>query len=205
MKTSKNGIDLIKKYEGLRLKAYRCPSGVLTIGYGHTKGVKQGMVITKLKAEQYLLDDLINFEKAVSNYVKVTINQNQFDALVSFSFNVGINAFKNSTLLRRLNKGNFTEASQEFLRWNKSNGKVLEGLSKRRKEERALFIKTNYLCNKNYKGSSISDGLRQIGEEYSFIYRKKLYIKNNGKGIYKGTTKQNEWLLQLLKSGKLEG
>lgn len=205
MKTSKNGIDLIKKYEGLRLKAYRCPSGVLTIGYGHTKGVKQGMVITKSKAEQYLLDDLINFEKAVSNYVKVAINQNQFDALVSFSFNVGINAFKNSTLLRRLNKGNFTEASQEFLRWNKSNGKVLEGLSKRRKEERALFIKTNYLCNKNYKGSSISDGLRQIGEEYSFIYRKKLYIKNNGKGIYKGTTKQNEWLLQLLKSGKLEG
>lgn len=92
MKTSNVGIELIKKYEGCVLKAYKCPSGVWTIGYGHTNGVKSGMQITKTQALDYLKQDLSTFEKVVTDYVKVPLNQNQFDALVSFSFNCSTGA-----------------------------------------------------------------------------------------------------------------
>lgn len=202
MKTSTVGINLIKKYEGCRLKAYKCPSGVWTIGYGHTKDVKKGMKITKAKAEAYLKQDLVTFENAVDKYVKVPINQNQFDALVSFSFNCGAAALKISTLLKKLNKKDYSGSANEFLKWNKSNGKVLKGLTKRRKEERTLFLKPVYLSNKAYKGDSIVVALNQIKADSSFAYRKKLANVNEIKD-YEGTTKQNTKLLNLLKKGKL--
>ena len=202
MKTSKNGIELIKKYEGCVLTSYKCPSNVWTIGYGHTKNVKGGMKITKKQAEAYLKSDLTIYEDAVNKYVKVPINQNQFDALVSFSFNCGIGALKTSTLLRKLNKRDYSGAANEFLRWNKANGKVLNGLVKRRKEERGLFMKDDYLSNRSYKGHSIVEALNQINVDSSYTYRKKL-AKANGIDNYTGTTTQNIRLLNLLKNGKL--
>lgn len=202
MKTSKNGIELIKKYEGCRLTAYKCPANVWTIGYGHTKGVKSGMKITKAQAEAYLKQDLVTYENAVSKYVKVPISQNQFDALVSFSFNCGTGALRTSTLLSKLNKRDYNGAANEFLRWNKANGKVLNGLVRRRTEERALFLKTNYLSNKTYKGYSIVEALKQIKVDSSFTYRSKLASANGIKN-YKGTATQNTTLLNLLKQGKL--
>ena len=141
MKTSQTGINLIKKYEGCRLKAYKCPAGLWTIGYGHTKGVKKGQKITQKQAERYLKEDLQVYEKSVEKAVKVTLNQNQFDALISFVYNCGAAAFRNSTLLKKLNAGDYKGASAEFPRWNKSGGRVLNGLKYRRKAERALFDK----------------------------------------------------------------
>ena len=202
MKTSDVGIELIKKYEGCVLKAYKCPSGVWTIGYGHTAGVKSGMKITKAQALNYLKQDLSVFEKAVTNYVKVPLNQNQFDALVSFSFNCGTGALKTSTLLKKLNSSDYSGAANEFLKWNKSNGKVLNGLVRRRQEEKELFLKTNYLSNKSYKGVSLVDALKQIKVDASFSNRKRL-AKNNGISNYSGTYSQNLKLLNLLKQGKL--
>lgn len=202
MKTSKNGINLIKKYEGCRLTAYKCPANVWTIGYGHTKGVKSGMKITQAQAEAYLKSDLATYEDAVNEYVKVPINQNQFDALVSFSFNCGTDALKTSTLLNRLNKRDYSGAANEFLRWNKANGKVLNGLVKRRTEERSSFLKNDYLSNTTYKGYSIVEALNQINVDGSYIYRKKIAIAN-GINNYTGTSEQNIRLLNLLKNGKL--
>ena len=202
MKTSDVGIELIKKYEGCVLKAYKCPSGVWTIGYGHTTGVKSGMKITKTQAVNYLKQDLSIYEKAVTDYVKVPLNQNQFDALVSFSFNCGVGALKTSTLLQKLNSSDYNGAANEFPRWNKSNGKVLNGLVRRRQEEKELFLKTNYLSNKTYKGISLVDALKQIKVDASFSNRKRL-AKNNGISNYSGTYSQNLKLLNLLKQGKL--
>jgi len=202
MKTSTNGINLIKKHEGCYLKSYKCPADVWTIGYGHTKNVKSGMKITQAQAERYLKDDLTTYENAVKKYVKVSINQNQFDALVSFTFNCGTGALKNSTLLKKLNKKDYNGAANEFLKWNKSNGKILSGLTKRRKAERSLFLKPIYLSNKTYKGDSIVIALKQIKVDSSFTYRKKLANKNGIKN-YEGTASQNTKLLNLLKKGKL--
>lgn len=203
MKTSATGIELIKKYEGCVLTTYKCPSGVLTIGYGHTKNVKQGMTITKAQAEEYLKSDLVVYETAVNNYVKVPISQNQFDALVSFSFNCGTGALKTSTLLEKLNAKDYNGAAKEFLRWNKSRGKVLNGLVKRRTEEMTLFLKNdNYLSNTTYKGTSLVDALKEIGVDSSFGNRKRLAQKNGIK-VYSGTTEQNLKLVTLLKRGKL--
>lgn len=142
MKISKNGINLIKEFESLKLKAYPDPGTggkPWTIGYGHTKGVKLGDVISKQQAEQYLRDDLNEFESGVSRLVTVQINQNQFDALVSFAFNVGLGALEKSTLLRLLNAGDYAGAAEQFPRWNKAAGKVLNGLIRRRAAEQALF------------------------------------------------------------------
>ena len=202
MKTSNVGIELIKKYEGCVLKAYKCPSGVWTIGYGHTNGVKSGMQITKAQALDYLKQDLSIYEKAVTKYVKVPLNQNQFDALVSFSFNCGAGALKTSTLLQKLNSSNYNGAANEFLKWNKSNGKVLNGLVRRREEEKELFLKTNYLSNKSYKSVSLVDASKQIKVDASFSNRKRL-AKNNEISNYSGTYSQNLKLLNLLKQGKL--
>lgn len=140
MKTSTKGINLIKKFEGCVLKAYKCPADVLTIGYGHTSGVMEGQKITKTQATEYLKSDLEKFEYYVDKYVTVPINQNQFDALVSFTYNLGWGSLKNSTLLRLLNKKDYTGASKEFEKWNKAGGTVLNGLTKRRKAEKKLFL-----------------------------------------------------------------
>ena len=141
MKTSKKGIELIKKYEGLKLKAYKCPAGVWTIGYGHTKNVKQGDTITEKQAEILLIYDLNDFENCIKKNVRIPLSQNQFDALVSLCFNIGCGNFLKSTLLKKLNEGKIAEAAKEFLKWNKADGKELAGLTKRRQEEMELFLK----------------------------------------------------------------
>lgn len=140
MKTSPKGIALIKEFEGLRLKAYKCPGGVWTIGYGHTAGVKPGMVISEAQAEEYLKADLIAFERYL-NGLGLALNQNQFDALISFIYNVGTGNFSNSTLLRKV-RANPQDNSimDEFLRWEYSKGRVLPGLQRRRLAEMKLYF-----------------------------------------------------------------
>ena len=140
MKTSDKGIGLIKRFEGLRLKAYLCPAGKPTIGYGHTKGVKLGDVITEEEAEQLLLEDLIVVENEINKH-NLDINQNQFDALVSFVYNVGVGNFRTSTLLKKIKANpNDKTIANEFKRWVYSNGKRLPGLVKRREEEAKLYF-----------------------------------------------------------------
>lgn len=144
MKMSSKGLDLVKSFEGLYTKAYLCPAGVWTIGYGHTgtvdgKRICAGMKITPAKATKLLASDMWVFEKGVASAVAVKLNQNQFDALVSFSFNVGLGALRSSTLLKLLNQGNYSGAAKEFKKWNKGGGKVLAGLTRRREAEAALF------------------------------------------------------------------
>lgn len=140
-KINQAGLDLIKQFEGLRLEAYVCPAGVLTIGYGTTSGVKKGDRITAEQAEALLRKDVEKFEKAVNAAVTVPLNGNQFSALVSFTYNLGAGALQKSTLLKLLNQGNYDAAAQEFLKWNKAGGKVLTGLVRRREAERTLFLK----------------------------------------------------------------
>lgn len=138
--TSPIGIRLIQTFEGLRLQAYKDSVGVWTIGYGHTENVHDGMSISKQEATTILMSDLAKFERCVNMAVKVDIDQNEFDALVSFAFNLGCNALLQSTLLRKLNSKDYNGAANEFLRWNKAGGKELKGLTRRREAERALFI-----------------------------------------------------------------
>jgi lysozyme len=134
-------IDSIKKWEGLRLEAYMpTPNDVPTIGYGHTKTARMGMVINEAKAERLLRSDLEWSREAVNGYVDVPLSQEQYDALVSFVFNVGGSAFRRSTLLRKLNAYDYVGAADEFPRWNKQKGKVLRGLTNRRMYERAKFL-----------------------------------------------------------------
>lgn len=148
MKTSDNGIALLKAHEGLRLEAYPDAGygwSRATIGYGHTSqagppAVTKGMKITAVGAEEILRSDLVAFENAVRSAVHVPLNQNQFDALVSFTFNLGPGNLKTSTLLKKLNAGDYAGAADQFPRWNKSNGKVLAGLTKRRAAERQMFL-----------------------------------------------------------------
>lgn len=141
MNISQKGIDLIKNFEGCRLTAYKCPAGVLTIGYGHTGAdVKEGQTITQEQAEKLLRSDLVVHCNNVSGLVKVPLNQNQFDALVSFEYNIGYGNFKSSTLLRLLNQGDYNGAAEQFQRWRYANGKVLSGLITRRQKEKDLFF-----------------------------------------------------------------
>ncbi|EPY02700.1 lysozyme [Magnetospirillum fulvum] len=142
------GKDIIRQCEGLRLKAYLCPAGKLTIGYGHTgPDVKTGMTITEEDANTLLSRDLVAAEKAIVGAVSVTITDNQFSALVSFVFNLGAGNFYGSTLLKKLNANDIFGAADEFLRWNKVNGQVLAGLTRRREAERTLFLSnTNRLA-----------------------------------------------------------
>jgi len=141
-KMNQAGLDLLKHFEGLRLDAYVCAAGVVTIGYGSTGShVRMGDHITEVQAEQLLVQDLGRFEKGVTDMVKVPLNSNQFSALVSFAFNLGNGALQNSTLLKKLNQKDYNGAADEFLRWNKAGGRALEGLTRRRKAERELFLK----------------------------------------------------------------
>lgn len=131
---------LIKEFEGLRLKAYRCPAGVLTIGYGHTSGVKEGMFITEAEAEQILNTDVESAAVQVKSAVKVELNANQLDALIDFVFNLGIGNFKSSTLLKKLNAGDYSGAAEEFSKWVYSGKTILPGLVRRREIEKQLFL-----------------------------------------------------------------
>lgn len=140
MKISADGIELIKRFEGCRLSAYLDAVGVPTIGYGSTEGVTMGDTITQDEAETLLLEDLARFERCVTDAVKVPIDQNAFDALVSFAFNVGCGALEKSTLLKLLNAGDHKAAAEQFKRWDKAGGNALAGLTKRRAAEAALFM-----------------------------------------------------------------
>lgn len=143
---NKESLDLIKSFEGLELKAYKDSVGVWTIGYGHTSmagppTVKPGMTLTKREAEDLLLSDLKKYEKAVNDYVTVDLNDNQYGALTSFTYNLGSGNLKSSTLLKKVNAKDFSGAAKEFSKWNKAGGKVLNGLIRRRAAEAALFQK----------------------------------------------------------------
>ncbi len=127
-------------FEGRRLRAYRDAVGVPTIGWGSTKGVKLGTVITEPEAEQLLRDDLKGAESDVARLVKVELNGNEHAALVSFVFNLGATNFAKSTLLKKLNVGDRVGAASELLKWNRAGGKILAGLTRRRKAERELFL-----------------------------------------------------------------
>ena len=138
MKTSQRGINLIKQFEGVRLTAYKCPAGVYTIGYGHTRGVKRGMKITEEEASVYLTADLLNSEKAVERYDSVYHwNQNEFDALVSFTFNCGS---ANLRSLLRNGRRNRSQIAATLPLYRKAGGKVIKGLERRRAAEKALFL-----------------------------------------------------------------
>tara|TARA_Y100000766_G_scaffold282543_1_gene296070 strand:- start:1223 stop:1648 length:426 start_codon:yes stop_codon:yes gene_type:complete len=139
MNTSQNGIDLIKHFEGCELKAYKCPAGVWTIGYGHIKGVQEGDVITEQQADEMLVEELHEYENYVNTLVDVPLNQNQYDALVSWVYNLGGGNLKASTLLKVLNAGDYDNVPEQIMRWNKAGGKVLEGLTRRRQAEADLF------------------------------------------------------------------
>jgi lysozyme len=139
-KISAKGLSLIKRWEGCRYTAYQCPAKVWTIGYGHTKTCQPGMKITPAEAERLLRADLAGFESAVSKLVTVPLSQHQFDALVSFAFNVGTGALANSTLLSLLNRKNYLAAAEEFKRWTKAGNVTLKGLVDRREEEYDLFM-----------------------------------------------------------------
>ena len=139
MKISAEGLSLIKKFEGCELEAYKCSAGVWTIGYGHTKGVEEGMTITKDQAEEMLLEELVEYEKAVEEAVHNQLDQCMFDALVSWTYNLGPTNLNSSTMLKVLKAGEYDEVPAQIKRWNKAGGKVLEGLIRRREAEALLF------------------------------------------------------------------
>lgn len=144
MKTSQYGYDLLKEFEGMRTKAYKCPANVWTIGYGHTSSagkpaVDAELTITKEQAEEILRRDLIQYEDGVREIVKVKITQGQFDALVDFAYNAGVGALAKSTLLKKVNAGKFDEVPAEFMKWTKGGGKELPGLVRRRRAEVKLW------------------------------------------------------------------
>ena len=144
MKTSEAGLRLIKEFEGFRSKAYVCPAGVLTIGYGHTSAagepaVVRGMEITNGVAHEILRSDLERFERGVTRLVKVDLEQNQFDVLVSFAFNCGLGNLKKSTLLKRVNAKRFEDVPAELMKWTRGGGKVLPGLVRRRRAEAEMW------------------------------------------------------------------
>jgi lysozyme len=145
MNISENGIKNIINFEGLKLKAYKDSVGIPTIGIGtiaYPSGskVKIGDVCTKEQAIEYLKFYMIDMEKQINSMIKVKITQNQYDALCSFCYNLGHGALKQSTLLKKINLNDFKGASDEFLKWNKAGGKVIDGLTKRRNAEKELFL-----------------------------------------------------------------
>ena len=148
MRISKQGLDFIKSFEGLRLKSYQDSIGVWTIGWGHTRGDKKGQVITKEQAEQFILDDLAPIEKHLSaDLASDNVTQHEFDALCSFCFNIrdGIRQFMGSTLRRKLKAGDKLGAAAEFSKWCRANGKVVAGLQRRRNAERAMFLQSGFV------------------------------------------------------------
>ena len=149
MKINAEGLELIKSFEGCKLTAYKCPAGVWTIGYGHTIGVYEGMVISQEQADNMLKSDIKKYEKYVTDNVKLELTENQFSALVSFTYNCGVGNLR--TLIKNRNVDQIGKA---ILLYNKANGKVLNGLVRRREAERELFLK-----------GSLSKTLEQIAKE----------------------------------------
>ena len=210
MKISDEGLNIIKQFEGCRLTAYKDPVGILTIGYGHTKGVYSGQKITQAQADAYLRQDVAAAEKAVSSY-KYNYNINQFSALVSFTYNCGAANLKKIT-----NNGTRTldQISARLPNYNKADGKVLNGLVRRRAAEKALFDKpvaaatpkpaTTYVYYPKYTGKSTSivTALNSLGIVSAMANRKKIAAAN-GITNYTGTAAQNTQLLSLLKAGRL--
>jgi len=139
MNIGTKGLDLIRFFEGLELNAYQCAAGVWTIGYGHTKDVQQGMTISEARANEMLAEELNEYESYINGLVTVELNQDQFDAMVSWVYNLGVGNLKASTLLKVLNAGDYDGVPAQMMRWNKAGGKVLEGLTKRRQAEADLF------------------------------------------------------------------
>ena len=145
MRTNESALALMKEFEGLELAAYRCPAGVLTIGYGHTSAagdpaVTEGMTITEEEADAIFRHDLLRFEAAVMKALKQTPTLNQFGAFVSLCYNIGASAFAKSTAVKRFNAGDINGAAEAITWWNKAGGKVLRGLVRRREAERALVL-----------------------------------------------------------------
>ena len=186
MNISQNGVNLIKRYEGLRLKAYKPvkTEKYWTIGYGHYGAdVTEGMEITEKRAEELLRQDLKKFEGYVNSYVKVKLTQNMYDSLVSFTYNCGGGALKSSTLLKLLNKGDYNGAASQFEKWTKGGGKVLPGLVKRRKEEKELFLNGTIPQNtkpENTKTESKNESSYIVGKTY--VTTANLYVRTEPNG-----------------------
>ena len=142
MRTNAAGLALIKHFEGFSADAYEDAAGIWTQGYGHTRGVThESPPITEAKAEMWLRDDVATAEAAVQRHALAVLNENQFSALVSLAYNIGANAFRNSTLAMRLNAGDYAGAAEEFPRWVYAGGRKLDGLIARRRAEKILFQK----------------------------------------------------------------
>tara|TARA_B100001094_G_scaffold328721_1_gene389773 strand:+ start:1320 stop:1757 length:438 start_codon:yes stop_codon:yes gene_type:complete len=139
MKISQNGLELIKHFEGCELEAYKCAAGVWTIGYGHIKTAVEGMTISQSYADELLDGEIVEYEDYVNAAVTAPLSQDQFDALVSWTFNLGNGNLNASTMLKVLNRGEYEEVPAQMKRWNKAGGKVLEGLIRRREAEANLF------------------------------------------------------------------
>jgi len=144
MKTSAEGINHIREFEGERLKAYKCSAGVWTIGVGHTSAagapeVSEGMTITAAESSTILARDLASFELGVEKMLEVKVTQAQFDVLVSFAFNCGLGSLKKSTLLKRVNEGNFDAVPAELMKWTRAGGKEIAGLVRRRRAVAKLW------------------------------------------------------------------
>lgn len=140
MQISEKGLALIKEFEGCKLTAYLCPANVWTIGYGHTRGVKKGDIITQSTADKLLVDDVAVSELTVNSAIKRQMIQSQFDAMVSLAFNIGGGNFAQSTLVKKFNAGDAQGAADQFPRWKFANGEEMLGLIRRRAAERELFL-----------------------------------------------------------------
>lgn len=141
MKVSQECVDLVKFFEGFEANAYLCPANVWTIGYGRTRNVREGDVVNEMQAERDLLEELDEFADQVLNTVKVELLQHQLDALTSWTYNLGVGNLSSSTLLKKLNTGDYESVPSEMVRWNKAGGKVLAGLTRRREAEAELWAK----------------------------------------------------------------
>lgn len=140
-KINHSGLQLIKRFEGCKLRSYKCPSNIWTIGYGHTSTARPGQEISMEQAEAFLKEDLSRFERAVERIIRYPLTDNQFAALVSLTYNIGEGAFEKSTIARLLNQGLLSQAALQFDRWVYGGGKKLPGLIRRRRAEQQLFLK----------------------------------------------------------------
>lgn len=208
MRINKEGLELIKSFEGLKLEAYKPveTEKYYTIGYGHTgPDVTKGMKITKDTAEKFLLSDIVESELAVLTYYDIyNFNENQFSALVSFTFNCGTG---NLSKLTNRGKRTIEEIASYIIKYNKAGGKVLAGLSKRRKAEKELFEKpvVNNSYYEKFSGTTwlIDKVFRSIGAPYGNVANRKPVAEINNISNYSGTYSQNIELVKLAKEGKL--